>query len=87
MQGVIQALAEARLAAQERAGIPDHLRSVITRDEALRLIEPLVRARPEEEQDIRNATARQFRAMFGRHADAAFADALRVRGIEPSRPR
>jgi hypothetical protein len=77
-----QALAEARLAAQERAGVPDHLRSVIARDEALRLIEPLVRARPEEEQDIRNATARQFRAMFGRHADAAFAAALRVRGMD-----
>jgi hypothetical protein len=78
-----QPLAEARLAAQERAGIPRGQRSVITRSEALSLTAPLARARPDQEQDIWNETARRFHAMYGTYGEAALADALRIRRMRP----
>jgi hypothetical protein len=69
-------LAMARLAAQERAGIPEELRLPITKDEAVRLTEPLRRAPPGQERDVLTDIATQFQAMFGDHADRAFDYAL-----------
>ena len=82
-----QPFAEARLAAQARAGIPEYARSVITRDEALRLTEPLVNAQPEQEQQVWHETVAEFQAMFGRHADSAFTDAMRAWQVDPLRDR
>jgi hypothetical protein len=78
----VQAVVEARLAAQARAGIPEEQRSAIMHSEALRLTEPLVRAQPDEEAEVRLQVLARFHATFGRHATAALARALRFRGID-----
>jgi hypothetical protein len=69
-------LATARLAAQERAGISEDLRLPITKDEAVRLTEPLRSAPPGQERNVLTDIATQFQAMFGDQADRAFDYAL-----------
>src|SRR5262245_4412986 len=72
-----RALVQARLAAQDAAGIPQGEQSPITRDEALTLTEPLRRVPPGEEGEALAEVTQRFDAMFGDHADRAFAEALR----------
>jgi hypothetical protein len=80
-------LATARLAAQERAGIPEDARSPITKDEALRLTEPLRRALPGQERNVLTDIATQFQEMFGDQADRAFEYALRSSAGEAATAR
>jgi hypothetical protein len=78
----MQALVEARLSAQNAAGIPEEARSPITRHEALALTAPLRRMLPGQERETVGAMAQQFQQMFGSHADQAFAYALRVHKVD-----
>jgi len=48
------------------------------RDEALRLIEPLARAQPDQEREVLAAIDTQLTTMFGADADAARAFVVRA---------
>ena len=72
----------ARLAAQDRAGIPKEQRSPLTRDEALRLTEPLARAQGDEKREVLTGIETQLATMFGRDAGAALAFVVRVWAAE-----
>lgn len=77
-----QPIAAARLAAQERIGIPEDSRTPITKGEAIKLTEPLRRMLPGQERETITDLAKQFQAMFGDDADTAFAYALRVHKVD-----
>src|SRR5215510_1144257 len=79
-----RALVQARLAAQDAAGIPQGEQSPITRDEALAQTEPLRRASPGEAREALATVTQRFDAMFGDHAERAFADALRWSAADAS---
>jgi hypothetical protein len=73
-----RAVAEARMAAQERAGIAEQHRSPITFAEGVSLTAPLHRIEPGQERDALGELAARFRAMFGTGAEQALATALRA---------
>lgn len=75
-------LVEARLAAQERAGVPEELQSPITKAEALEIIAPLRRMLPGQERETLREIGDTMRERYGEHADAAFAYALRVQKLD-----
>lgn len=75
-----QDLANARLAAQEAAGIEDA--SPITRQEALALTVPLRRMLPGQEKETLTEIAQAMQERFGDNADLAFSYALRAHKVE-----
>jgi hypothetical protein len=75
-------LVDARLAAQERAGIPPEARSPITHQEALTLTAPLARVLPGQEKAVLTDLAQSFKDKFGPNADTAFQYALRARHVD-----
>lgn len=80
--GSKQAIIEARLAAQTRAGIPKENQSPITQEEAITLTRPLRTMLPGQERDVLTAMAQKFQSTFGDHADSAFAFALRAHKVD-----
>lgn len=76
------AVANARMTAQEKAGIPEDNQSPITKAEAQALTVPLRRMLPGEERETLTAMAEDFKARFGEHADVAFAYALRINKVD-----
>lgn len=72
----------ARLAAQERAGVPEELQSPITKQEAIALTVPLRRMLPGQEREVLTDIAEKFKAQFGEDADRAFEYALRVHKVD-----
>lgn len=77
-----QALFAARLAAQERAGVPEDARSPITKAEAMALTVPLRRMLPGQERAALTEMGEEFQRRFGEHADIAFQYALRVHRVD-----
>jgi hypothetical protein len=75
-------LVETRMAAQERAGIPEDMRSPITKEEALALAEPLRRSLPGQEREVLTKIGKEFKEQFGPHAEAAFEYTLRAQRID-----
>lgn len=69
---------DARLAAQDKVGIPEDRRAPITRREALLLTEPLRRMLPGQERAVLTELAQGIQQTFGTHADAIFEYALRA---------
>jgi hypothetical protein len=80
-----RAVADARMAAQERAGIAERQRSPITNAEGVSLTAPLRRLAPGEEREALDGLAAQFRAMFGKDAEAALATALKAQRADQTR--
>ncbi len=83
--GSFKAVADARLAAQERLGIDPEFRSPITKAEALKLTAPLRNIIAGDTRGIRDSLTRmgtQFKAMFGDQADEAFAYAIRAHKVD-----
>lgn len=79
----MQRLIGARLAAQERAGLPPEALSPITHEEAIRLTAPLARApRPGDDLAV-PAVVGDFKAQFGAYANDALAYALKAQGLDP----
>jgi len=72
----------ARLAAQEKIGIPEAHRTPITKDEALQLIDPLRRAMPGQERKVLRDLGKQFETMFGSYADEAFKYAVGLKRLD-----
>lgn len=66
------ALIAARLAAQERAGIPEDGQSPITKSEALAISAPLRRVLPGQEREVLTSIADDLKKQYGEHAEAAF---------------
>lgn len=75
-------LIAARLAAQERAGLPEDMRSPITRSEAIAMTVPLRRMLPGQEREVLTALGEDFKQRFGENADSAFQFALRAHKID-----
>lgn len=75
-------LAATRMAAQEAAGIPEANRSPITKDEALRLTQPLRTMLPGQERAVLTEIANSMKQLFGADADTAFAYALRAHKVD-----
>jgi hypothetical protein len=75
-------LTATRMAAQEKIGIPEDMRSPITRDEAIALTVPLRRMLPGQEREVLTDLGEEFKKRFGDEADTAFAYALRVHKVE-----
>lgn len=75
-------LSNARMAAQEKVGIPDDSRSPITKDEAVALTVPLRRMLPGQEREVLTQIGEDFQKRFGEDADTAFSYALRVHRVE-----
>jgi hypothetical protein len=75
-------VAAARMAAQERAGIDEEYRSPITKDEALKMTEPLRTMLPGQERAVLTEVGQKFKQMFGDDADKAFAYALRAHKVD-----
>lgn len=75
-------LSATRMAAQEKVGIPEEMRSPITRAEAIALTVPLRRMLPGQEREVLTDLGEDFKKKFGDEADTAFAYALRVHKVE-----
>lgn len=75
-------LSATRMAAQEKVGIPEDMRSPITRAEAIALTVPLRRMLPGQEREVLTDLGEDFKKKFGDEADTAFAYALRVHKVE-----
>lgn len=82
-----QTVAAARMAAQERVGVPEEMRTPLTKDEALQLTEPMRRMLVGQERQVLTEIATSFKTMFGEHADAAFEYALHARRINAETSR
>lgn len=78
----LQPLITARLAAQERAGVPEDAQSPLTKAEALTLTVPLRRMLPGQERETLMTMGEQFKKLFGENADSAFAYALRIHKVD-----
>jgi hypothetical protein len=78
-QAAFRELAAARLALEEKAGIPPAERSPITRAEALQLTDTLQHVLPGQEAAALTGLADKFRQMFGPAAEPALAFALHTR--------
>lgn len=78
----LKPLITARLAAQDRAGIPPDAQSPITKAEAMTLTVPLRRMLPGQERQTLRDMGEQFKELFGTDADTAFAYALRVHKVD-----
>jgi hypothetical protein len=71
-------LVKARAIAQERLGIPEDLRTPITRAEAQQLWRPIEQSASDaERKDVLDGTVRQLMAAFGDEADTALAAILK----------
>lgn len=68
---------DARLSAQERAGIPKELQSPITAAEAAELIKPIERALPGQERQAVEQVAKNIQKIYGDKWESAFKYALR----------
>jgi len=71
-----QRVIQARLAAQRELKIPEELQTPITKQEALKLTEPLDRALPGQEVDALRQVGGNFRQLYGPLAPKAFAYAI-----------
>jgi hypothetical protein len=79
----VKPLIEARMQAQERAGIEPGARSPITTAEALRLTAELPRALPGQDRQVLTAITQRFHNLFGEElADDALVFALRARKVD-----
>lgn len=78
----MKALGAARMAAQQVAGVPEDNRSPITKEEALKLTQPLRYMLPGDEKDTLTEIATNFQKLFGENADVAFAYALRANKVQ-----
>lgn len=78
----VRDLYAARLAAQNRAGIPRDAQSPITKDEALGRMARLEAARSGQEQEALANIVASFNADFGADAERTFFYALRARAVK-----
>ena len=75
-------VAQARMAAQERAGLDEEYRSPITKQEALKLTAPLRTMLPGQERETLTQIGEKFQQMFGDDAETAFSYALRAHKVD-----
>lgn len=75
-------LVDARLAAQERAGIAEEAQSPITKQEAVELAAPLRRMLPGQERETLTTLAQSIQEQFGENADKAFEFVLRAHRVD-----
>jgi len=76
-----QPVISARMAAQDKIGIPEDRRTPLTKREALALTEPLRRMLPGQERAVLTDLAKNTKELFGQHADRAFDYALSVNRV------
>lgn len=75
--GTTEQLADARMAAQERAGIPENARSPITINEALKDLAPMATMLPGQERTTLMTMAKDMQKRYGQHWERAFGFAVK----------
>lgn len=77
-----QRLGDARIAAQTKLGLPDEVRTPLTKAEALHYAAPLQRMLPGQERETLTLVADRLQKRYGDEADRAFEHVLRAHKLD-----